>query len=65
MNPAAAAQFIVLLPFISSILLVKDHFASFTAGGLGVPSLAGPIGLGTALKFSPIAVTVSHRSVLI
>ena len=53
-NPAAAAQFIVLLPFISSILLVKDHFASVSAGGLGVPSLAGPIGLGNA-KFAPIA----------
>ena len=53
-NPAAAAQFIVLLPFISSILLVKDHFASVTAGGLGVPSLAGPLGLGNA-KFAPVA----------
>ena len=53
-NPAAAAQFIVLLPFISSILLVKDHFASLTAGGLGVPSLAGPLSLGTAPKFLPI-----------
>jgi electron transport complex protein RnfD len=54
-NPAAAAQFIVLLPFISTILLVKDHAASLTAGGLGVPSLAGPIGLGSAPKFAPIA----------
>jgi len=54
-NPAAAAQFIVLLPFISTILLVKDHAASITAGGLGVPSLAGPLGLGTGPDFSPIA----------
>jgi electron transport complex protein RnfD len=47
-NPAAAAKFLVLLPFIGSVLLVKDHFAAFTAGGLGVPSLAGPLGGGTA-----------------
>ncbi len=47
-NPAAAAKFIVLLPFISSVFLAKDHFAAFTAGGLGVPSLAGAIGGGTA-----------------
>jgi hypothetical protein len=47
-NPAAAAKFLVLLPFISAVFLAKDHFASFTAGGLGVPSLAGPIGGGTA-----------------
>ncbi len=53
-NPAAAAQFIVLLPFISSILLVKDHFASVAAGGVGVPSLAGPLGLGNA-KLAPVA----------
>jgi Na+-translocating ferredoxin:NAD+ oxidoreductase RnfD subunit len=45
-NPAAAAKFIVLLPFIGSVFLAKDHFASFTAGGLGVPSLAGAIGGG-------------------
>ena len=47
-NPAAAAKFLVLLPFIGSVLLVKDHFATNTAGGLGVPSLAGPLGGGTA-----------------
>jgi len=54
-NPAAAAQFVVLLPFISTILLVKDHAASLAAGGLGVPSLAGPVGLGSAPNFSSIA----------
>jgi Na+-translocating ferredoxin:NAD+ oxidoreductase RnfD subunit/NAD-dependent dihydropyrimidine dehydrogenase PreA subunit len=43
-NPAAAAKFIILLPFISSVFLAKDHFATFTSGGLGVPNLAGPIG---------------------
>ncbi|HLN88933.1 MAG TPA: RnfABCDGE type electron transport complex subunit D [Candidatus Binatia bacterium] len=45
-NPAAAAKFLVLIPFVSSIFLAKDHFASLSAGGLGVPSLAGPIGGG-------------------
>ena len=46
-NPAAAAKFLVLLPFIGSIFLTKEHFASFEAGGLGVPLLSGPIGGGT------------------
>jgi electron transport complex protein RnfD len=46
-NPAATAKLIVLLPFVSSVLLVKDHFASFEQGGLSVPSLAGPLGWGT------------------
>lgn len=45
-NPAAAAKFLVLLPFITTVFLAKDHFASFTEGGLGVPSLAGPLGGG-------------------
>ena len=43
-NPAATAKLIVLLPFLNAVLLVKEHFASFTEGGLGVPLLAGPIG---------------------
>jgi hypothetical protein len=43
-NPAATAKFIVLLPFISTVFLAKDHFASFTSGGFSVPLLAGPIG---------------------
>ena len=47
-NPAAAAKFLVLLPFIGSVFLAKEHFAAFTAGGLGVPSLAGAIGGGSA-----------------
>jgi Na+-translocating ferredoxin:NAD+ oxidoreductase RnfD subunit len=47
-NPAAAAKFLVLLPFIGSIFLTADHYASYASGGLGVPSLAGPIGGGTA-----------------
>ncbi len=45
-NPAAAAKFIILLPFISEVFLAKDHFADLTAGGLGVPKLAGAIGGG-------------------
>ncbi len=53
-NPAAAAKFLVLLPFIGSVFLAKDHFASLTAGGLGVPNLAGPIGAGIA----PLELTV-------
>ena len=43
-NPAATAKFIVLLPFLNTIFLLKEHFASFAEGGLGVPLLAGPIG---------------------
>ncbi len=46
-NPAAAAKFIMLLPFVSTTLLAKEHFSQdFAAGGLGVPQLAGPIGAG-------------------
>ena len=47
-NPAAAAKFLVLLPFITTVFLAKEHFAEFTAGGLGVPLLAGPLGGGVA-----------------
>ena len=43
-NPAATAKFIVLLPFLNIVLLAKEHFASFTEGGLSMPLLAGPIG---------------------
>jgi electron transport complex protein RnfD len=45
-NPAAAAKLVILLPFVSSVLLAKEHFADFLSGGLGVPKLAGPIGGG-------------------
>jgi electron transport complex protein RnfD len=44
-NPAAAAKLIVLVPSLSTLLLPKDHLAS-AADGLGIPSLAGPIGYG-------------------
>ena len=47
-NPAAAAKFIVLLPFIGTVFLAVDHLKS---GPLGVPALAGPLGAGS----SPIA----------
>ena len=47
-NPAAAAKFLVLIPFIGSVFLAKDHFASIASGGLGVPLLSGPIGGGAA-----------------
>lgn len=40
-NPAAAAKFLILLPFLDSMLLAKDHLVD---GLLKVPSLAGPIG---------------------
>jgi len=39
-NPAAAAKFLVLLPFLTSTLLVKDHWATLDAGGMGVAKLA-------------------------
>ena len=47
-NPAAAAKFLILLPFLLTLLLPKEHFASATTGGVGAPLLAGPIGGGTA-----------------
>ena len=43
-NPAAAAKLIVLLPFINSALLAKEHYAGMEAGGLSMPLLSGPIG---------------------
>jgi Na+-translocating ferredoxin:NAD+ oxidoreductase RnfD subunit len=47
-NPAAAAKFLVLLPFLLTIFLPKEHYASTSIGGVGVPLLGGPIGGGTA-----------------
>jgi electron transport complex protein RnfD len=52
-NPAAAAKLVVLLPFLGALLLPSDHLwdPSWVSGGemamgtgLGIPSLAGPIG---------------------
>jgi Na+-translocating ferredoxin:NAD+ oxidoreductase subunit D len=45
-NPAAAAKFLVLLPFLFTLLLPKEHYGSLTSGGIGTPLLAGPIGGG-------------------
>ena len=47
-NPAAAAKFLILLPFLFTLLLPKEHFASTAVGGVGTPLLAGPIGGGIA-----------------
>ena len=44
-NPAAAAKLVVLIPFLSTLLLPKDHLPGLV-DSLGVPSLAGPIGYG-------------------
>ncbi|MDR2719248.1 MAG: RnfABCDGE type electron transport complex subunit D [Nitrososphaerota archaeon] len=43
LNPAAAAKFVVLLPFIFSTFLIKDHWAAFADGGLSMPQLASAI----------------------
>jgi len=54
-NPAAAAKLLVMLPFVSTLLLSKEHLWDAlwlsdpaNATGLGMPSLAGPIGYGSA-----------------
>jgi electron transport complex protein RnfD len=46
-NPAAAAKVVVMIPFINTLLLAIDHMKS---SALGVPSLAGPIGLANVVK---------------
>ncbi len=46
-NPAAAAKFIVMIPFINTLLIAVDHLKS---SALGVPSMAGPLGLTSAVK---------------
>jgi len=46
-NPAAAAKLVVMIPFIGTLLIAIDHLKS---SALGVPSLAGPIGLTSAVK---------------
>jgi electron transport complex protein RnfD len=50
-NPAAAAKLLVLVPFMETMFLAKDHLWNPSwfsdpsqATGLGVPSLTGPIG---------------------
>jgi electron transport complex protein RnfD len=46
-NPAAAAKFVVMIPFINTLLLAVDHMKSSL---LKVPSLAGPIGLASVVN---------------
>ncbi len=51
-NPAAAAKFVVMIPFISTLLIAVDHLKS---SALGVPSLAGPIGLAAPVNHNGLA----------
>jgi electron transport complex protein RnfD len=46
-NPAAAAKFVVMIPFINTLLLAVDHMKSSL---LKVPALAGPIGLASVVN---------------
>ena len=49
-NPAAAAKLVAMLPFLGTLLLPQDHLwdpkwvTESMGTGLGIPSLAGPIG---------------------
>jgi Na+-translocating ferredoxin:NAD+ oxidoreductase RnfD subunit len=38
-NPAATAKLLVLLPFLTSTFIVKEHWAALDAGGIGMPKL--------------------------
>ena len=51
-NPAAAAKFLFLLPFLLTFLLPKEHYASVAVGGVGTPLLASPIGANGLGSFS-------------
>jgi electron transport complex protein RnfD len=51
-NPAAAAKFLVIFPFLNTIFLAKDHFANSVPGGFWIPSLAGPIGYSGSTSFA-------------
>ncbi len=46
-NPAAAAKFVVMIPFINTLLIAVDHLKS---SALGVPALDGPIGLANVVN---------------
>jgi Na+-translocating ferredoxin:NAD+ oxidoreductase RnfD subunit len=50
-NPAAAAKFLVLLPFIFSVFLAKEHWAPFDQGGLSTPQLTTAIDNSGAASF--------------
>ena len=43
-NPAATAKLLVLLPFITSVFLVKEHWAPVASGGIEMPKLASSLG---------------------
>jgi electron transport complex protein RnfD len=58
-NPAATAKLVVLLPFVATLFLAAEHFASLAQGGLGVPLLAGPIG-NTVINGNGAAPFVSY-----
>jgi electron transport complex protein RnfD len=59
-NPAAVSKLIVLAPFIPTLVLPQEHLAG-TAGNLGIPSLAGPIGYGvTAIGNNGMASFVTY-----
>ena len=51
-NPAAAAKFVVMIPFLDSLLIAVDHLKS---SALGVPSLAGPIGLANPVNHNGLS----------
>lgn len=50
-NPAAASKLLVLLPFLNSVLLAKDHFTS-SFNGQGLPALTSPIGYSGSGSFA-------------
>lgn len=53
-NPAAAAKFLVLLPSLSSLLIVKDHLEVTSMGmNFSIPRLASSIGLNTVDPMDP------------
>ncbi|MDR2699479.1 MAG: RnfABCDGE type electron transport complex subunit D [Nitrososphaerota archaeon] len=54
-NPAATAKLLVLLPFLTSTFIVKEHWASLDAGGIGMPKLASNLVteyMGTSWTFA-------------
>jgi Na+-translocating ferredoxin:NAD+ oxidoreductase RnfD subunit/Pyruvate/2-oxoacid:ferredoxin oxidoreductase delta subunit len=51
-NPAAAAKLVVMIPFVNTLLIAIDHLKS---SALGVPSLAGPLALTSAVKSNGMA----------
>lgn len=51
-NPAAAAKLVVMIPFINTLLIAVDHLKN---SKLGVPSMAGPIGLANAVNHNGLS----------